>query len=270
MWQVETPGQVSCDIQPSGLIFAGARPRFPAGTGCHLTASLAWMLPAGQIPPGIRHRRPTAVIHGIRVYRLHSAPGSVLYLVPDLRMRVGARGHLARRVLRTLTWSPLAVVLRRGPAGEVPASWIRHRFGGTRFAVPAWWQVAHEKQWATCGSGLDPGSLLLVNAKKPALALPCPFLIPTAAAERAQPGLTVVTGKYAARSVAEQFPDCRIRHRARVCLSSITGQGGLDSGVLIFSVSGPHHRAGTFFLLGLPGPGARARAVFDSVRIARD
>jgi hypothetical protein len=269
MWLVESPGQFSCVIRAPGLIFAGAEPKFPAGTGCHLTASLAWIRPAGHIPPGLRHQPPTTVINGIPVYRLHSAHGSVLYLAPKLGVRVGARGKLARRVLRTLTWSPLAAVLRHGPAAQVPASWIRHRFGGIGFSVPASWQVLHQKQWATCGTGLVPGSLLLIDAVKPPLALPCPLLIPTAVSVQAQPGLTVVTGKYAARSVAEKFPDCRLRHGAEVCLSSVTGQGGLTGGVLIFSVSRPDQRARTFFLLGLPGSGASPRAVFDSVRVAR-
>jgi hypothetical protein len=42
-------------------------------------------------------------------------------------------GPLARRVLATLTRSPLSVVLRRGPAGPVPAHWIWHRFGSVEF-----------------------------------------------------------------------------------------------------------------------------------------
>jgi hypothetical protein len=265
-WLVETPGQFSCGLHVPGMIFAGAKPRFPAATGCHLAARLAWILPGGHIPAGIRHREPTAVIHGIPVYRVNSGPGSLVYLVPKLRVRVGARGPLARRVLATLTRSPLAVVLRGGPASAVPASWTRHRFGGVRFAVPASWPVQHEKQWATCGTGIVPRSLLLVDATKPPVAIPCPFAFPTASAERAEPGLTVVTGKFAAQSVAEKFPSCLVRHGARVCLSSITGQGGSYSGVLIFSVSRPHQRSATFFLLGLSGSGARARAVFDSVR----
>jgi hypothetical protein len=264
-WLVEAPGQFICGSPVPGLIFAGVRPRFPAGTDCHLAASLAWIRPAGDIPAGIRHRRPTAVIHGIPVYRLRSSPGSVSYLVPSLRVQVGARGPLARRVLATLTRSPLAVVLGRRPAVPVPASWIQYRFGGVRFAVPASWPVQHEKQWATCGTGVVPRSLLLVDATRPPLELPCPLLLPTATAEQAQPGLTVVTGKYAAQSVGEQFASCRIRHGARICLSSITGQGGSGS-ALIFSVSRPHQRPATFFLLGLSGSGARERAVFDWVR----
>jgi hypothetical protein len=148
----------------------------------------------------------------------------------------------------------------------VPASWTWHRFGGVRFAVPGSWTLRHQNQWAICGTGLYPRSLLLIDATKPPAALPCPFPIPTAAAEQARPGLTVVTGKYAAMSVNEKFAACRVRHGVRICLSSVTGRGGLLSGVLIFSVRGPHQRAATFFLLGLSGSGQRPRAIFGTVR----
>lgn len=251
------------------MIFAGAKPRLPAGIGCRLAARLTWILRAGHIPAGIRHQAPTAVIHGIPVYRLSIGPQSVVYLVPKLRVRVGARGPQARRVLATLTRSPLAVVLRRRPGSPVPANWTWHRFGGVRFAAPASWTVQHQKQWATCGTGVVPRSLLLVDATKPPLAIPCPLAFPTAAAERAEPGLTVVTGKFAAQSVAEKFSRCLVRHGARVCVSSMTGQGGNFSGVLIFSISRPRQHSATYFVLGLSGSGARARAVFDSVSTVR-
>jgi hypothetical protein len=263
---VEGPGQFWCAQQPSGMIFVGSKPRIPKGTGCGVPASVAWMRPAGHIPPGIRHRKPTAVIHGIPVYRLPGGPGSAAYLVPELKVRVGARGPLARRVLATLTWSPLSVVLKRGPAAPVPAGWIWHRFGGASFATPPSWRLQREDQWATCGTGLTPGTLLLIDATKPPLALPCPAPFPDAAAERAQPGLTVVTGKYAAKSVGQDFARCEVRSGVRVCLSSVTGQGGFSGGVLIFSVSLPRGHGTAFFLLGLSGSGASARATFDSIR----
>jgi hypothetical protein len=250
------------------MIFAGISPRIPTGAGCGLTARLAWIVPARHFPRGIRHRRPTAVIHGIGVYRLPTGPGWVLYLVPDLGVRVGARGPHARRVLATLTRCPLSVVLRRGPAGPVPASWIRHRFGGGRFVASPSWRLQRENQWATCGTGILPRSLLLIDATRPPTVLPWPYPFP-AAAEQAQPGLTVVTGKYAARSVGEDFAHCRLRRGARICLSSVTGQGGFTSGVLVFSVSRPHQHGATFFLLGLSGSGTRARAIFGSIRAAR-
>jgi len=268
-WLVESPQQISCAPPSRGMIFAGIKPEIPKGAGCSLAASFAWIRPAGHIPPGIRHRKPTALIHGIPVYRLPSGPKSVLYLVPELGVRVGAHGRLARRVLATLAWSPLSVVLRRGPAGQVPASWIWHRFGGVRFATPRSWSLQRENQWATCGTGLVPRSLVLIDATRPPAVLPCPYPFPTAAAEQAQPGLTVVTGKYAAKSVGENFVRCRARCGVRICLSSLTGQGGFYSGVLIFSVSRPHRHGATFFLLGLPGSGARARAIFGSIKVTR-
>jgi hypothetical protein len=250
------------------MIFAGGRPVVPKGAGCGLTASLAWIRPAGHTPPGIGHRRPAAVIHGSPVYRLPGGPGSVQYLVPELGVRAGARGPLARRVLDTLTWSPLSVVLSRGPAGPVPASWIWHRSHGVRFAAPRTWNLQREHQWSTCGTGLVPRRLLLIDAIRPPARLPCPAPFPTAAAEQARPGLTVVTGKYAATSVGADFAGCRIWRGIRICVSSVTGQGGFSSGVLIFSASRPHRLPAAFFLLGLSGSGVRARAILGSITVA--
>ena len=265
-WLVESPQQLSCGFpEASGMIFVGIKPGFPKDFGCGVTASLAWIRPAGKLPKGISHRKPTAVIHGIPVYRLASAKGTAAYLVPELGVRVGARGKLAARIIATLTRSPLSVVLRRGPLAPVPAGWTWRQFGGLRFATPRAWSPQREDQWSTCGTGLEPNSLLLIDATKPPLALPCPYRIPTAAADQAQPGLTVVTGKYAARSVGQSYARCQSRSGVRICRSTITGQGGFLSGALIFSVTRPNHPA-TFFLLGLSGSGANARAVFDSIR----
>jgi hypothetical protein len=77
----------------------------------------------------------------------------------------------------------------------------------------------------------------------------------------------VVTGKYAAESVGESYARCQSRGGVRICLSTVTGQGGLSGSVLIFSVTRPKHPA-TFFLLGLSGSGASARAAFDSIKAA--
>ena len=249
------------------MIFSGARPGIPKTTGCGLTASYAWILPAGHIAQRIRHRKPTAVINGIRVYRRPSGPNSVFYLVPELGVRVGAHGPLRMRVLATLNRSPLSVVLGKGKASSVPVGWARHQFGGVRFAAPRTWHRHSQTQWATCGTGVVPGSLVLIDAVKPPLALPCPFPLPDAAALAAQPGLTAVTGEFAARSVGEHFTRCQLRHRARICLAAVTGRGGFLSGVLIFSVARPHHHPAAFFLLGLSGSGARARTIFDSMTL---
>jgi hypothetical protein len=268
-WLVEAPQQLSCGYgQSDAMIFVGLKPGIPKGYGCGLTHSLAWILPAGKIPKGLTHRKPTAVINGIPVYRLTSAKGTTAYLVPELGVRIGARGKLAARVLATLTRSPLDIVLRRGHASGVPAGWTWRQFGGLRFATPRAWTVQREDQWAACGTGLWPKTLLLIDATKPPLALPCPLVIPNASADQAEPGLVVLTGKYAAKSVGETYGSCQTRRGVRICLSTDTGQGGIESGVLIFSVARPHH-ATTYFLLGLSGSGASARAVFDSIAVPK-
>jgi hypothetical protein len=268
-WLVEAPQQLTCGLGDfDGMIFAGITPGFPKGWNCGVTANLAWILPAGKIPPGLAHCKPSAVIHGIPVYRLASAKGTTAYLVPELGVRVGARGKLAARVLATLTGSPLDVVLSRGSAARVPAGWTWRQFGGVTFATPRAWSLQREDQWATCGTGLSTNALLLVDAIKPPTYLPCPLQLPYASADQAEPGLVAVTGKYAAVSVGESYGRCQSRRGVRICLSSITGQGGLTAGVLIFSVTRPGHAA-TYFLLGLPGSGANARAVFDSIGLHR-
>jgi len=268
-WLVEAPQQLSCGYPPnSGMIFVGLKPAIPGGYGCGLTASLAWILPAGKIPAGLSRRKPSAVIHDIPVYRLTSAKGTLAYLVPELGVRIGGRGKLAARVLATLTRSPLDVVLGRGPAARVPVGWTWRRFGGLAFATPRAWGKQGEDQWASCGTGIWPSTLLLIDATKPPLYLPCPLQFPTAAADQAEPGLTVVTGKYAGASVGQSYGRCQSRGGVRICLSSTTGQGGLAAGALIFSVARPH-RPATYFLLGLSGSGAAARAVFDSIGLRR-
>jgi hypothetical protein len=268
-WLVEAPEQRFCGLADfDGMIFAGITPGFPKGWNCGVTASLAWILPAGKIPNGLTHRKPSAVVHGIPVYRLTSAKGTIAYLVPELGVRIGARGKLAARVLATLTRSPLDVVLSRAPATRVPAGWTWQQFGGVEFAAPRSWTRQREDQWSTCGTGLWTNALLLVDATKPPMYPPCPLQLPFASVDEAEPGLVAVTGKYAAESVGESYGRCQSRRGVRICLSSVTGQGGLPAGVLIFSVTRPR-RAATYFLLGLAGSGASARAVFDSIGLHR-
>ena len=268
-WLVEgpVPNLWCASDDDGGMIFAGIEPRFPKWFGCGPTASVAWIVPAGQLPRGITYRRPTAVIHGIAVYRLPAGEGSVLYLVPELGVQVGARGRLAERMLATLTSSPLAVVLSRGAAAPRQPSWTWRQFGGLRFATPRSWGPQRADQWAICGTGVAPGSLQLIDAVKPPLAMPCAFGIPYATDMHAQPGLTVVTGKYADQSVGQDYASCQPRRGLQICASTITGQGGFLSAVLIFSVSRPHH-APVLFLLGLSGSGASARTIFASISAA--
>jgi hypothetical protein len=266
-WFVEGAQQFVCPGKSGGMIFAGIKPRIPKGAGCRLTASFAWIVPAGRVPAGISHRKPTAVINGLPVYRVAGAGKSVVYLVPRLGVRVGAHGRLAKSILATLARSPLDVVLARGPVSPVPAHWVRREFGGVKFATPRDWHLDRETQWEACGTGISPRGLLLVNAKKKSFPLPCPFPVPIARGIQAVPGLVVITGKFAAQAFSEHYPSCIRRHGTKICLSAETGVGGLFGGVLIFTVSRPHHHAKTFLELGLSETGGRARAIFDSISV---
>ncbi|HET7012350.1 MAG TPA: hypothetical protein VFI65_00460 [Streptosporangiaceae bacterium] len=271
-WFVQSAGQFWCAPKSGGAIFAGLRPRFPKYTHCHRHANYAWINPVGRVAADFSQRKPTAVINGIAVYRVLGASRSIVYVAPKLGVEVGAHGPKAKQILATLSRSPLAVVLAKGsvrqvPAGAVPAGWVRHQFGGVRFATPRAWALSRDDRWEVCGTGVFQRSLFLVNAKKPPLPAPCPLQIPTAKSLKAVPGLTVVTGKFAAKSVDESYHGCLTRHGTRICLSTDTGAGGLVGSALIFSVAKPHHHARTFFLLGLSGSGAQARAVFDSISV---
>lgn len=267
-WIVESAHNSFCSDGHEGIIFAGVKPRIPKGQGCRRPAGFAWILPAetNSAPGGGPGQKPFK-INGFQVYRLSSAKDSVVYQVPKLGVRIGARGPHAKRILGTLSQSPLSVVLAKGPASPVPAHWAWRKFGGIKFATPRAWPTRQSIQWATCGTGVDPSGLLLLNAKKPPEALPCPFPYPSAENFAAVPGLAAVIGKFAAKSVDESYPRCQVRNGARICLSSATGTGGLFGGVLIFSVARPHHHPAGFFLLGLSGTGRQARAIFDSISL---
>jgi hypothetical protein len=269
-WFVEGPAGFFCEKKSDSMIFVGTTPRVPKGQspGCRqLHPSYAWIVPIRHLPPGIYHRKPT-LINGIHVYRERSVPTAVVYLVPELGVRVGAHGPKAKRILATLNRSPLDTVLAAGPARPAPASWVRREFGGVKFAAPRGWHRFRDNVWEACGTGVAPHAVDLINAKKPPIPIPCPFPLPIAKDIAARPGLVVVTGKFAARSVAETYRRCLVRAGTRICLSTQTGVGGLFGGVLIFSVAKPHHhRASTYVLLGLPGPGSQARAIFDSISV---
>lgn len=266
-WCVQDSREVLCLGKIPGQIFAGLRPLFAIKLGAGKPVNYAWIVPVKHFPAGISHRKPTAVINGLPVFRKHDADGSLAYLVPKLGVEVGAHGRLARRIIATLARSPLDVVLAKGPASPAPKRWVRREFGGVRFATPRGWRRHLETQFSTCGTGVWPGQLLLVDARKPPLEPPCLPPLSTASDDAAEPGLVVLTGKYAAESVAEHYPHCRTRQHTKICWSQDTGVAGLLGGVLMISVSRPHHHSGTFFLLGLAGSGAKARTIFDSISV---
>jgi hypothetical protein len=195
-------------------------------------------------------------INGIAVTRVPIAaapPGSVSYAVPALHVVVTARGPLARRVLATLTRSPLSVVLAPGPRFAVPAGWAWHEAGGIRFAAPAHWALVRNGFWP-CAMTSD--SVLIIparNRQMPRCALsPVP---PTA-----QSGVIVAVGRSVVAR-ASGYDACRRLDALRACYSTSLHQFGMFD----LAVFAPGRQRGTLVEIGLAGSGAVARTIFDSI-----
>ncbi len=196
-------------------------------------------------------------INGIAVTRVSiaaSPAGSVSYAVPSLHVVVTARGPLARRVLATLTRSPISVVLAPGPRFAVPAGWAWHQAGAIRFAAPAHWSLVRNGFWP-CAMTSD--SVLIIPARNRQMPRCALSSVPPAPV----PGVIVAIG----RSVvppASGYDACRRLDALRACYSTSVGQG------VVFDVAvfAPGRQRGTLVEIGLAGSGAVARTIFDSIR----
>jgi hypothetical protein len=111
-----------------------------------VVAVFAW--PAGVALAGAPRRAGRHVwINGLTVVRIpgneapYHAPTATDYRVPALGIAIVSAGPDAARVVGTLTRSPAAVVLARGPAPAVPKSWKWVTAGDLRFAVPGRWDT---------------------------------------------------------------------------------------------------------------------------------
>ena len=261
-WNVETPGSAACGGGARGMVFAGLAPsvrHLRRATGCGLPANVAAIVPAsGPVPPGAAGA--ARMINTIEAFPVHPDGRYEGYLVPSLRVRVLARGPLAARILRTLTRSPLSVVLAGGQRMPVPGSWRWHTFGGIRFAAPGAWPVRRDDLWGGCGTGVDAGTVRLTTAHR-APVMSCPAVVPTAGNMSAIPGVVVGAGRYAQVGFTAVAPRCPLDlHGMAGCVLD-TQRGVLTLGVFL-----PGGRHSIIVEIGLAGNGATARTIVDSVR----
>jgi len=248
------PGEVFVNPQP-GVFHCPSEP----GPGIATSVSLGPIL----IEKGLIRYGHRKLINGISVYPYPVGPAHS-YLAPSLGVEITIEGRLGQRVLHTLTWSPRAVVLAKGPAPTVPSSWQRLMFHGLLVAVPGRWPVARTNQWNLCGrvtvEFVQPESVL--DTDRYFLALPCPA--PSPIPLNPSDGLRIDTGsKNPTGSFSLSGVRCFPVHGLTVCPSTTPAYS-----ILLLRVAGPGFGKPVAVSIGLVANGITARTILYSLRQA--
>jgi hypothetical protein len=246
-----------CGAPIRGMVFVAQQIR---AMGCQppLAPNVVSIGPAPRGPaplPG----PATRVVNGIRVTVAAAGAQSGRYLVPELGVQATARGPLARRVLATLTRSPLSVALAAGRAFPAPRSWRWYSFGGVRFAAPAGWPELNSTPYG-CWPDIQAHAVALLTRRDTAMS--CPGPLGTAGWAAGQLGVELDSGQAAARQGVRIEPGPCLRLQGlRTCISQ--QPGGL--GWLTLSAFPPGASRPTIVRIGLAGSGVVSREILDSI-----
>lgn len=255
----------------SGFVFGAVPPCFPTETAAARTSPVVQV---GPIGPSAPTAGAPLVVHGIVVDVTGTAcalsgPCPSWYVVPSLGVEIvvdevpGTPSH----VINTLTESPRAVALARGPAPAVLARWHRVSFGGISVAVPAAWSIQHTSNWsAGCGQSdlvmYEPGVILDSGATDHA---------PSCAAvgvggeppQAPDNGVLIDPGRYGPLSSATTFARCTEIHELNVCLSASDPYS-----ILVVAVHLRGRTGAVAVEIGLAGTGMTGRTILGSLRDA--
>jgi hypothetical protein len=264
-WLVESSPGTSCGGSVQGLVYEGVPvdKAALAHMGCTTPPNIVSILP---LSVGLSRSQPTgshSTLNGFPVERVAAAAGTQTYLIPGFDVEVSASGPLAQQVLKTLTRSPLSVVLAPGPSLAAGSGWTSEDFGGIRFEVPGWWKTQQTSSWGGCPYGITANTVTLSTAtvmSDPA----CPAPPRTTGFQQGRPGVVVGAGKYTAAAASGAHLQCMNLHGMRACVTV----GGLGSALLKLAVYPPGQSQPILVEIGLAGSGAVARAVYDSIRPA--
>jgi hypothetical protein len=219
-------------------------------------------LDSGSLP---RHGSEPAIgaINGIPVVGGMSGRSGLSYLVPGLHAGVTAHGPLARKIIGTLTRSPLAVMLERGPLLPVPGDWRWYEFAGIRFAAPGAWPLHRDDAWGDECSPVVPQRLVFVRTAKVPDAPSCGGDDDTAGQAAATLGVLAGSGPEAIAPHFAGGSSCLRLHGLRVCMPA----PDTISQRVTLTVSLPRRRP-VIVEIGLAGNGVIPRTIFDSIRSA--
>ena len=144
-FSVHYPGMPCTRVAAWGMVLLANAPHGAGrATSCpmHSHATHVELIPMRRVPAIYAHEKPV-ILNGVSVYRvLADAPIPIAELdAPSLGIEVIARGALANAVADTLSRSPRTLVLARGAAPVIPASWHTVSFMGLAFAAPQSWRL---------------------------------------------------------------------------------------------------------------------------------
>ncbi len=255
-WGLVSDGESAC-LDAPGAVILGAGSWCPAGIGVSgppspRTVSLRSAGPQSVVADD---GPPSRVIRGIPVYAPGVAP---VYAVPALHVTIDLTGPVPPEVLSSLTYSPRAVVLARGPRSPVSSSWRWVRFEGLRFAVPPTWSVDRVGSPPGCVFPPDaPNRVTLATG--PPSGIDCPPRLPDLRSAQPVAAMEIVNQASPVGSSLRQ-PACPGQRQAgglRVCIDSSATGSTLDA---TLSTA----RSTVTVLLGLWGSGVQARTILGS------
>jgi hypothetical protein len=220
------------------------------------------------VPPRYAHEKPT-ILNGLRVYLGPNDLTLFSYYVPDLGVEVIANGHMARRIIDTLTSSPRTEALAPGPAPPIPTAWHTVAFEGMSVSSPRSWPVTRTSNGLGIGNVCATTLGVALNSQAVVLStdlhqqfLPCPLELPRP--QLPNEGLQVDAGSNLELPPGLAFSThCLDLHGLTACPATTPAYS-----ILILRVTVPGHTGPLSVSIGLAGNGMTARTVLHSLRVA--
>ena len=265
-WVSTDPGGIICGFG-SSYIFIDQTPYSPDSTPkCAAPINVVELSSAAGAP--LPHSRQVT-LNSLRVAESKTSPGfsPVTETVRALGMQLIVKGPLAADVVKTLTRSPLSVVLGSS-VNSVPSGWQHVAFGGIRFAVPRQWAINRSTSWGGCPSNIEADALVLSTARSE-LDPSCLSVPGTAGGLTAQPGMVLASGPLVSHAPADAT--CLKRNGLRICVdpppSPTEGEeSGIELNLLTAQISVPNQSAVDQIEIGLTGTGVTPLQIFDSMQ----
>jgi hypothetical protein len=235
--------------------------------GCPTQQPRVLIAPLLTSSHSVRHGHTIRVNHLTLYVGPSAGVSGYTYFAPALHVEITTA---ATSVLETLTFSPRAVVLSKGPAPQVPRTWRWLDFGGLRFAVPSSWPVDRGAGEFTCyldwqvvfSTFAGPGTAVILSTDtQQDVTFNCPAEVVPRHIPAPTNGFRLDLRRRA-HDIAYSS-HCLDIHGLRVCPS-----GTWNYSVLFAAVHVPSGTKPVFLMLGMADNGRVARTVLQSLRAA--